>query len=271
MEKNNRKLIKGISIAIISILIIAIIGLGIYMLFIKNDSNDVDDSENNSSVNYSKIDETKDWIYVHKGNTYETNFGGSKQISLDYPIININTQSVRELNNLIKTRYENIENGYKEMDIYDGCTCIKINGSNRCSDHIETLQYTTEETMDYIQILLYSFINTECASGDSDLKSYIISTKTGKILDNKEIIDYFKYDYNKLLQKYNEYMKKEYAQNDEEYHNEDDINNLSLLIHNDKLIILTYPPVADGFMTLSFDGNNVESFYDYDDPINRWW
>lgn len=271
MKENTKKLVKGISIVIISILIITIIVLGIYVLFIEKDNDNIDNNKDNSSVNYSKIDETKDWIYVHKGNTYETNFGESKQISLDYPIININTKSVKELNNLIKSRYESIENGYKNMKIDDDCTCIKINGSNRCSEHVGTLQYTTEETSDYIQLLLYEFSNTNCSGGDSDLKSYIISTKTGKVLNNKEIIDYFKYDDKKLLHKYNEYMQQEYKKYDEEFYNEDDINNLSLLIHYDKLIILTYPAAANGFTTLSFDGNKVESFYDYDDPINRWW
>lgn len=268
-DENKKKILQNIEIIVLSITIVILLVLCIYMIFIKKDDSDVDN--NNISVNYSKIDETKEWIYVSEGNIYETNFGETKQISLDYPIINIDTQSVKKLNNLIKSQYENIESRYKELNNEDGCTCIKVNGSNRCSDHIETLQYVTETTPNYMQVLLYSFNNSECASGGSNLKSYIISTKTGEVLNNEEIIEYFEYDINKLLQKYNEFKKQEYSNIDEIFDNISDISKLSLLIHNDKLIIVDYGYIGDSYSTLLFDGNKLETFDDYDDPIKKWW
>ena len=90
-------------------------------------------------------------------------------------------------------------------------------------------------------------------------------------LNNKEIIELFGYDTNKLLQEYNKYKQEEYKANDEVFENINDINKLSLIIHNDILIIIDYTLMGDGYNTLSFDGEKVQIYIDYDDPINVWW
>ena len=264
-KKGNKK---KIITSFVVLLIVIIIGASIFMLC-KNDNNKLDN--NNSNTKYEKIDENKDFIYVHKGNTYEVNFNESKQVSFDYPIININTESVKKLNNNIKEQFNDLEEEYKRIGISDGSTCIKIDGINHCAEHIESLHYVTIQTLDYYQVLLYSFYNAMYASGDSDLKGYIISTKTGEVMNNKEIIELFGYDTNKLLQEYNKYKQEEYKEGDEIFKNIKDIDKLSLIIHNDILIIIDYPLMGDGYNTLSFDGEKVQIYIDYDDPINAWW
>lgn len=263
-KKGNKK---KIIISFVVLLIVIIIGTSILGLYKKDNKLD----NNNSNTKYEKIDENKDFIYIHKGNTYEVNFNKSKQVSLDYPIININTKSVKKLNNNIQKQFNELEDKYKKIGINDDCTCIKIDGINHCDEHIESLHYVTVQTLDYYQVLLYSFFNTNCASGDRDLKGYVISTKTGEVMNNKEIIEFFGYDTNKLLQEYNKYKQEEYKENDEIFKNINDINKLSLIIHNDILIIIDYPLMGDGYNTLSFDGKKVQIYIDYDDPINAWW
>lgn len=265
-KKQNNK--SKIIIVVIILSIIAIIGTSIFGLY-KRDNNKLDN--NNINTKYEKIDENKDFIYIHKGNTYEVNFNESKQVSFDYPIININTESVKKLNNNIQKQFNDLEEEYKKIGISDGSTCIKIDGINHCAEHIESLHYVTIQTLDYYQVLLYSFYNAMYASGDSDLKGYIISIKTGEVMNNKEIIELFGYDANKLLQEYNKYKQEEYKANDEVFENINDINKLSLIIHNDILIIIDYPLMGDGYNTLSFDGEKVQIYIDYDDPINVWW
>ena len=266
-KKINNKTI-GI-IGVIILLIIAIIGIGVYITLRNKEDNNIDNNETN--IKYEKIDENKDFIYVHEGNTYEVNFNEAKQVSFDYPIININTESVKKLNNNIKEQFSNLEEEYKRIGISDGSTCIKIDGINHCAEYIESLNYVTTETSDYYQVLIYNFYNAMYASGDSDLKGYIISIKTGEVMNNKEIIELFGYDTNKLLQEYNKYKQEEYKANDEVFENINDINKLSLIIHNDILIIIDYPLMGDGYNTLSFDGKKVQIYIDYDDPINAWW
>jgi len=64
------KIIKNVSIVIISILIIAIIGLGIYMIFIKKDDDGVNNNKNNIQDNYV---DTK------------VSYGTSDDVHLEYP------------------------------------------------------------------------------------------------------------------------------------------------------------------------------------------
>ena len=253
-KKGNKK---KITISFVVLLIVIIISISIFALCKNDDKLD----NNNSNTKYEKIDENKDFIYIHKGNTYEVNFNKSKQVSLDYPIININTESVKKLNNNIQKQFNELEDKYKKIGIND-----------HCDEHIESLHYVTVQTLNYYQVLLYSFFNTNCASGDRDLKGYVISTKTGEVMSNKEIIELFEFDTNKLLREYNKYKQEEYKENDEIYENIKNINQLSLMIHNDILIIIDYPLMGDGsYNTLSFDGKKVQIYIDYDDPIDAWW
>lgn len=271
MNENDKKINNKtiVIIGVIILLIIAIIGIGVVELTNKEDNN-IDNNETN--IKYEKLDENKDFIYVHEGNIYEVNFNQSKQVSFDYPVININTESVKKLNNNIQKQFSELEDKYKKIGINDDCTCIKIDGINHCDEHIESLHYVTIETLNYYQVLLYSFFNTNCASGDKDLKGYIISTKTGEVMSNKEIIELFEYDTSKLIQEYNKYKQEEYNENDEIFKNINDINKLSLMIHNGILIIIDYPLMGDGgYNTLSFDGKKVQIYIDYDDPIDVWW
>lgn len=262
---------KNIKIKMLAIIIFIIITGIVISIIVQNNKrkNDNDDNKDNISIKYQKIDDTKDFIYIHEGNVYEVNFNEGKQVSFDYPVININTLSVKKLNDSIKEQFDNLEKDYKRIGTDDDCTCIKIDGIFRCTDVINSLHYITVQEQDYYQILLYSFINTNCASGGSELTSYIISSLTGEVLSNKEIIEYFGYDSNKLLQKYNEYRQNEYP-----HHLDvliENIDDLSLMIHNSKLIVINNHHIGDGYDTLIFDGKNIELYYDYDDPIKVQW
>lgn len=60
MENENKNLFKIISITVIFILIIEIIGIGVYTVFVKKDNNQVsDNNQNNSSVDNNKDDENQ--------------------------------------------------------------------------------------------------------------------------------------------------------------------------------------------------------------------
>jgi len=271
MKNNNENLdiLKKIVIVIIILLILAIIITGIVVTIQNNLSNNT--TNNETSVKYQKIDDKKDFIYIKKGNVYEVNFNESNRVSFDYPIININTNSVKEVNDTIKKQFNNLEKDYRNINNSDNCTCINMDGKDRCDKYINSLHYVTIEDSDYYEILLYSFRNSNCTIGNSDLKGYVISSKTGEVLSNKEIIEYFEYDTDKLLQKYNEYKQNEYLGVGEKFNNITDINDLSILIYNDKLILINHHPSVNIYMPLLFDGNAFSIYNDLDDPIVKYW
>ena len=252
MEKEKKKrILRNVGIVVLSIVIIGLFALCIYLLFVKNNKQN-------------------EWYYIHKGNVYKTNFESGKDAVFDYPIININTKSVINLNNYIKNIFDDLEKSYKKIEINDECTCVEIDGKFHCAEHIGSLNYEVLDYKDNIVVLIYHYSNTNCASGGRDLEGYVISKKSGEGLDNKQIIEYFKYNSDKLLQEYNEYMQKEYKEYDETFENENNISELSLIIYDNKLIILTYPPVADGTMALYYDGNNVTHYEDAYNNLYKW-
>ena len=105
-------------IIILAIITLIIIGISIFLILNKNNNNsDINDSNSNNnneiSTKYEKIDKTKDLYYINHGNNYETNF--YQTASFNYPVININTESVKNLNDYIKNLFDDLETSYKNF------------------------------------------------------------------------------------------------------------------------------------------------------------
>lgn len=246
MEKEKKQ---KITIILLTIIIVMLLALCIYLIFVKKD---------NSKL-YSKIDDTKGNYYVVAGETYsiysndyQTNkkTQDSEKITLSYPVINMNTDSVINVNAKIKETFSNIETGFKTMQ-NNGCICVKINDTYCCDEHVEKPSFKVYEDDKFIIVAIRISFLTYCASGGNIDTIYTISKEDGKVLTNNDIINYFGYNRDTINKDLSKYIQSlfEIDISDEL---KDIPNNLILTINNGKLI-LGYD-VIDGTEYYSYDG-----------------
>lgn len=222
-----------------------------------------------------KIDDTKGFYYIKKGNGYEllpeVEDEEKTIISFSYPIINSKDESVTKINDEIKKLYSEKE---KNILIQNGstCTCIKINGTKKCGRSVNFYEYKIIETNDLLNLKIYDQSVTHCASGGSELeKSYFISKTTGKVLSNSEVLKEFNYKNSKLITSYNKYLNKLKNKHQGDFDNYKNINSIDeltlVLIDEDNKIKLGIngPGYGNGIgFDLIFDGNIIIG-YDADE------
>ena len=151
-EKNTKTLM--ILMIICVCLSITTLGIVIYDRFIRKEPEHavlkpitIDNNDNS----YKKIDNSKGTYYVQQGDRYqiysnggiydnEGKFSESKlkvdnfeKIDTSYPIINIDTPSVRIINEKIKKIYDKI---WEMSTGHDGCVCLKKDGKIMCDEHV---------------------------------------------------------------------------------------------------------------------------------------
>lgn len=235
MEKENKN--QKLIIAILSIIIVVLLALCIYFIFIKKDDNVVIDNST-----YSKIDNTKDNYYVITGKTYDvySNLDDKKtldgnKIVLSYPVININTSSVVNVNNQIKNVFENIENEFKNRQD-NGCICVKTKDYYYCDEHIIKPEFKVYEDNKFITVVIRKSGLTHCASGSSNDTIYTVSKKDGKVFNDNDILSYFGYNRDFINRELSKYIQSLY-QTDISTELEDISNSLKFAINNGKLIL----------------------------------
>ncbi len=236
---------KNLEIVVLSIIIVILLGALIYLLFIKKDKpaeppKPHDNQQVVDNNSYSKIDESKDLYYYILGNTYEiySNMENKKEkshfqsISFNYPVINIETNSVVKLNNEIKKKYQDLEKKYQnfEENSNNGCICIKIDNRYYCGgEHIQSLDYGILETNDLITLRIEDNWLTECAGTVYLREFYTISKKTGEVLTNEELLKSINYNISNINDSFSKFLK-------EQGFVFDDIK-LKYFIYNNELVI----------------------------------
>ena len=215
---------------------------------------------------YEKIDESKGYYYIIKGNEYELlpEFEDleSSIISFSYPVINSKDESVKKINSEIEKIYLDKEKNV--LDTQNGnCTCIKINGTKKCGRNANFYKYLVLEENNLLNIKIINNSVNNCGSGGSVLeKSYFVSKTTGKVLSNSEILKEFNYEEDKLITAYNKYVNKLKNKHKGEFDEEKTINSLdelTLIIFEEDNIIkfgISGPGYGNGSkFDLEFDGN----------------
>ncbi len=259
-KSNNKTLMILMTICVC--LSITTLGIVIYDRFIRKEPETAVlkpiNTDNNS---YQKIDNSKGTYYVQQGDSYqiysnggisdsEGKFSESKlkvanfeKIDTSYPIINIDTPSVRIINEKIKKIYDKI---WEMSTGHDGCVCLKKDGKIMCDEHILSPSYEVKETNNFITIILNENYVTECASGLNNITTFTIDKKTGKEMTNDEIAKYFGYTMDQIYNNLSKYLLNEYkdviSQKEIDEYLKDSI---SLLINND-LLEVKYDNMIDG-------------------------
>ncbi len=256
---------QNLLIIIMSVILVLLIAVVIYLIFFNKKEEVIDNhQQNNTQVNeklYSKIDGSKGNYYVITGQTYNvySNFNNKKtqdedKVVFDYPVININTSSVLNVNAKIKETFYNIEKEFKNKK-EDGCICVKVNDYYHCDEHIRKLSFKVYEDTEFITIIVRNNLLTHCASGNVVDTVYTVSKKDGKDFSNDDIINYFGYNRDTINRELAKYIQSLYATNISN-ELEDIPKSLVLAINNGKLI-LGYDFI-DGTQYFSYDGKSFK-------------
>ena len=266
MENNKSK---GFIILIV-VLLILVVGFGGYIFydkFILKTNNNTKSRENNV-LSYSKIDESKNLIYIEKGRTYDlldrnNNKLYEKAFSTNYPVININTSSVIEFNSKIESQYKILQSEYDTPNNENECTCIKTStgvGYN-CKSHQNILDWGINETKSYIFVNITNDLTTYCASGDTERYIFTISKKSGNVLHDDEIAKLFNVDEKIVKNQSLNFIKEMYKKDQLNLINDETeekriLNSMYFTIYNDKLLIGYYHFLFGPF--LLYENNNVK-------------
>ncbi len=217
-----------------------------------------------------KITNSNDLFYIQKGNEYKVS-SDDVNISFSYPLINSKTESVTKINDEIKNLYTKQEkNVLYNPSKDDDCTCIIVDGKEKCGRSVNGYNYDIIETNTILNIKINELIIKSCGSGSSELtKSYFISKNTKKALTNSEILKEFKYEDNKLIEAYNTYLeelKTKHKDVFDEYKNIKSIDELTLILIKDNNTIklgVSGPGYGNGIkFDLVFDGSKIIGFDD---------
>lgn len=284
---NNDNKKSNVIIILLLVIIIGLVCVLIVELSNKKDNDDkkgnntettenINDNTNNQTVNdntnikpeenkSTKIDETKGIYYKYEGNSYtiyeKDDEADNTVISYSYPIINSKSDATTKINDEIKKIYEDSEKKLLATN-GEGSTCVRLNGTQKCTMTIETVKYEINETETMVNIKIISDNITYRGGADSKIiKSYFVSKTTGEVLSNEEIVKNFNYNSSNLISAYNTYLEhlkikdKDYFK---DLKNITTIDQLILTITNDKKLSIYGPGYgnAEGFY-LDYDGIKI--------------
>lgn len=144
----------------------------------------LDEEVNEPVENYilEKVDNEKDIVYRsnYKKLVYE-----EKEYNLDNVILNIKSEDADNINLEIRSF---VNRSYKDMELNDN---ILIRGNIIDYDY-----YITDKYVSIIQ-RYYPYINGTI--GEEEDNVYVISLETGKLLDNKKILEIYNYNEEQLF------------------------------------------------------------------------
>ena len=242
MEKKYTGLV--VCIAILILIVLGLAGFIVYDKVINNRPNDnVAQPDNNDEQNkdpkelysFKKLGEK---IPIDGKGHYE---GATGEISFEYPVININSEEIRNVNNEILKEYQNaysfINSNYtKEVNETGMCQItIKRNGKiYGGSNFISSLDYNVFENGDYLSIVIENARLAMCDDKGSSYLGYVINKETNKIMSNSEILEMFyaNNDEKLFIDAYNENAKS-LGLNDRAK----SIDDLKLYIYKGKLVL----------------------------------
>ena len=226
MKKGNNSKTLMILMIICVCLSLATLGIVIYDRFIRKEpEHAVLKPLDNNGISYKKIDDSKGTYYIQQGDTYQIywndgvfdnggDFDESKlkaadfeKVDTNYPIINIDTPSVRNINDKIKEIYNKVWN---LSTGHEGCVCLKKDGKVMCDEHVLSPSYNIKETDKFITVIINENYVTGCASGLNNIITFTIDKKTGKEMTNDEIANYFGYTMDQIYNNLAKYLLNEH-------------------------------------------------------------
>ena len=132
-------------------------------------------------------------------------------IDFSYPEVHIDSEDINAMNKTIKESYEAIEKELPKTDS-NGCICIKKDDKYYCNgEHLESQEYLTYETDDYLTIQLRKVGRTYCAGSYDSYSFYNISKDTKKLLSNSEVLSALKFNQTSFEHAIKEEYKKNYG------------------------------------------------------------
>lgn len=146
------------------------------------DNKNVDDNQDNDFI-LEKVDNEKDYVYLtkYKSITYD-----NEEYELNNLIINIKSEDVDNINLELKSF---VIKSFKDMEISDG---VLKNGNIINYDY-----YMSDKFISVIQ-RYYPYIDS--IVGEEEDNVYVISLDTGKTINNEDIIQYYQYDEDYLME-----------------------------------------------------------------------
>ena len=256
---------KNLLITLMTIFIISTILLGGFIIYdkvLKKDTVPVDNSSetNNEQKENDKLyhieDGEKFVIYGKTPGLDDQLINRGKEISFAYPVIDINSDEMKKVNNEISKKYQD---AYKSdlSSKADGnsCVAVKKNGQYYGGDHILYNTYRIFENTNYLSIVIIDNAYTECAGGDTGYDGYVINKETKKLMTNKEILKLFGAENNEkvFIDKYNE------VANIFDYSKINSIEDANILIYDNKLMISID---GNGESLLQYNNGKLEEYYD---------
>jgi hypothetical protein len=128
-------------------------------------------NEKKDSLILEKIDKSKDFVYF---NSYKEVKLGANLYKYEYPVINLNSGEVENLNLELKNF---VVTSYKDAGIYNG-----ILNSGNVVNH----SYYINDT--YISVIRSYYYYIDGMVGEYCDDVYVVSLKNGKILNNNQIL-----------------------------------------------------------------------------------
>lgn len=269
-EKKNAKLL----LSIIIVLLIITIGICIFLIIRKNNDKKTLEQNNTSS------ETTKKTYDIVKGNEYQifTYFDGKYElfttINLDYPKINSSDNSVSNLNNQIKSKFDQAkslyETKYQKSDDNFCKFCYLKDAEYYCNEEINDTNYLLQEDDNYLLIRINNYTAPACSSGYNDLKYYTYDKKNNKLLSNNDIINTLKYDNSDIQNKLKTYIENNYQSTPSVNINKtlDNLNSSIYFIFNNHLyIVYKVEDELSYHETVMYNGNNIEKVNE--DELNK--
>ncbi len=189
------------------IIILLLLGMLVYLLFFnkKEDVKPINSNEQGQIENkklYHIEDGEKFTVYGKENGSYiSRNF----EISFAYPVIDIDDNEVKVINNEIANNYKNDYNiNLKNSTDGSGCVAIRKNNKYYSGEHVVYDTSKVFEKDNYLSIVIKSVAYTECASGGPSYRGYVINKTTKKVMSNAELVKMFNANEQKIIDKYNE-------------------------------------------------------------------
>lgn len=250
----------------IIILLICVLGLGGYIAYDKilkdNDKTNAKNEQSNTEKNDNE--EIKDLytfvetdvigkieIVDEDNKLYENNLKNIEGLTKDYniqfryPVINMDSNDVKNINAKIKNNITKLEEVYKKTNEKNNNTIFKLtsnNGTNYFENYLQYYNYLIGESDDYLSIVeclkdYYLTINEETI-----LNIYIINKKDGSLVTTNDLLSKYNLDQDKVLdfvaKKYNELNDNETSLSKEDFKNGDLDSKVYYYVKDNKLHIL---------------------------------
>lgn len=175
--------------------------IGIILLIIlflltgcKNKDEELEDTTEDFEL--VKIDDSKDYIYLEDVGDYKFSDGTDCYIKL--PVFNIDSDDANNVNIELRSYIRNLIQSFK----YDDEVVTK-------GYKLDYEYYISDEVLSLNLFTLNYIANSDSIYGDETNRTYNISLKTGKYLDNDNLLELYDYDEEKLLKRVEDLIESE--------------------------------------------------------------